>query len=122
MIFDLTGPFTLLREVSIDRLRMVQHATFCNRGCFLHRTPDLVPLGHVFALQTNRIHYHIAEGTRESHMSVQDLQSRTMLTDSWILQIVDTRMRFPCPFRNVVIDYFSPTPFIYKKKPNGNVI
>ena len=29
-----------------------------------------------------------------------------------MLQIMDTRIGFPCPFRNVVFDYFSPTPLI----------
>ena len=36
--------------------------------------------------------------------------------------IMDSRMGFPCPFRNVVIDYFSPTPLIYMKMPNYNVV
>ena len=35
---------------------------------------------------------------------------------------MDTGIGFPCPFRNVVIDYFSPTPFIYNEKPNFNVL
>ena len=34
---------------------------------------------------------------------------------SWKLQMMDTRIGFPCPFHNVVIDYFSPTPFIFNK-------
>ena len=63
-----------------------------------------------------RIHHHIGEGTRESHPSVHDLQSTTRLAESWILQIMDTRMGFHCPFHNVVIDYFSPKSFIYDKK------
>ena len=58
----------------------------------------------------NRIYHHTVEGTRESHPSVHDLQSTTRLAESWMLQIMDTRMGFPCPFHNVVIDYFSPTP------------
>ena len=72
--------------------------------------------------ENNRIYHHIAEGTRESHPSVHDLQSKTKLAELWMLQIMGTRMGFPCPFRNVVIDYFSPTPLIYDKKPNFNVI
>ena len=32
-------------------------------------------------------------------------------------QIRDTTMGFPYPFRNVVIDYFSPTPLIFHKSP-----
>ena len=66
--------------------------------------------------RNNRIYHHIAEGTRESHPSVHDLQSKTRLAKSWMLQIMDTRMGFPCPFCNVVIDYFSPTPFIFRKR------
>ena len=65
------------------------------------------PMG---TLKNNRIYHHTVEGTRESHPSVHDLQSTTRLAESWMLQIMDTRMGFPCPFHNVVIDYFSPTP------------
>ena len=36
------------------------------------------------------------------------------------LQIMDTRMGFPCPFRNVVIDYFSQS--IIKLEPQGALI
>ena len=64
-----------------------------------------------FNVETNRIYHHTVEGTRESHPSVHDLQSTTRLAESWMVQIMDTRMGFPCPFPNVVIDYFSPTPF-----------
>ena len=46
------------------------------------------------------------EGTRESHPSVHDLQSTMRLAESWMLQILDTRMGFPPPSLNVVIDYF----------------
>ena len=63
----------------------------------------------------NRIYHHSVEGTRESHPSVHDLQSTTRLAESWMLQIMDTRMGFPCPFHSVVIDYFSPTTFIFNK-------
>ena len=66
-------------------------------------------------LEINRIYHHTVEGTRESHPCVHDLQSMTRLADSWMLQIMDTRMGFLCPFHNVVIDYFSPTPFIFSK-------
>ena len=65
--------------------------------------------------ETNIIYHHTVEGTRESHPSVHDLQSTTRLAESWMLQIMDTRMGFPCPFHSVVIDYFSPTPFIFNK-------
>ena len=67
--------------------------------------------------ENNRIYHHTVEGTRESHPSVHDLQSTTRLAESWMLQIMDTRMGFPCPFHNVVIDYFSPTPFILINNP-----
>ena len=53
-------------------------------------------------------------------MSVHDLPSMTRLANSWMLQIMDTRMEFPCPFCNVVIDYFSPTPLIFLEKPHVN--
>ena len=59
----------------------------------------------------------LKSGKRESHPSVHDLQSTTRLAESWMLQIIDTRMGFPCPFHNVVIDYFSPTPFILINNP-----
>ena len=65
--------------------------------------------------QINRIYHHTVEGTRESHPSVHDLQSTTRLAESWMLHIMDTRMGFPCPFNNVVIDYFSPTPSVFNK-------
>ena len=69
----------------------------------------------LFKCKINRIYHHTVEGTRESHPSVHDLQSTTRLAESWMLQIMDTWMGFPCPFHNVVIDYFSPTPFIFTK-------
>ena len=60
-----------------------------------------------FLTLNNRINHHIEGGTRESHPNVQDLQSTTRLAESWMLQILDTRMGFPHPSLNVVIDYFS---------------
>ena len=84
-----------------------------------HGTPlsewDWLVNGHTLRSKINRIYHHTVEGTRESHPSVHDLQSTTRLAESWMLQIMDTRMGFPCPFHNVVIDYFSPTPFIFNK-------
>ena len=80
------------------------------------------PIGDVGSERVNRIYNHIVEGTREFHLSVHDLQSTTRLVESWMLQIIDTRMGFDCTFHNVVIDYFSPTSFIYDKKPNFNVV
>ena len=70
-------------------------------------------MGHfpMVTVETNRIYHHVTGGTRESHLSAQDLQSTTRLAESWMLQILDTptRMGFPSPSRNVVIGYFSPT-------------
>ena len=43
---------------------------------------------------------------------------RGLPSGAWMLQIMDTRIGFPCPFRNVVIDYFSPTLLIYNKNPH----
>ena len=72
-------------------------------------------LGPLRKGEINRIYHHAVEGTRESHLSVHDLQSTTRLAESWMLQIMDTRMGFLCPFHNVVIDYFSPMTFIFNK-------
>ena len=50
--------------------------------------------------EKNGIDHHIGGGMRESHPSVQDLQSTTRLTEAWMLQILDIRMGFFCPSRN----------------------
>ena len=55
----------------------------------------------------NRTLQHFEGGTRESNPSVEDLQSTTRHTESWMLQILDTRIGFPSRSLNVVIDYFS---------------
>ena len=48
--------------------------------------------------ETNRIYYHIVEGTRESHSSVQDLQFTTRLAEWWMLQIIGSvPVDFLCP-------------------------
>ena len=65
----------------------------------------------------NRIYHYTPEGTRESDPSVHDLQSTTRLAELRMSQIIDTRMGFPCPFRNVAIDYFSPTPLFSMNNP-----
>ena len=44
------------------------------------------------------------EGTRESHPRVHDLQHPQLGKPRRGLQIMDTRMGFPCPFHSVVID------------------
>ena len=50
------------------------------------------------------INHHIVEGTRESHPRVHDLQHPQLGKPRHGLQIMDTRMGFPCPFHSVVID------------------
>ena len=50
------------------------------------------------------INHHIVEGTRESHPRVHDLQYPRLGKPRRGLQIMDTRMGFPCPFHSVVID------------------
>ena len=67
--------------------------------------------------EMKRIYHFTPEGTREFHSSVHDLQSTTRLAESWMLQVIDTRMGFPCPFWNVVIDFFSPTPLFSINNP-----
>ena len=54
------------------------------------------------------INHHIAEGTRESHPLVPDLQHPRLGKPRRGLQITYTRMGFPCPFRNVLIDSIIP--------------
>ena len=79
------------------------------------------------------INHHIEGGMRESHPRVQDLKHPRLGKPRRGLQILDTWMGFPRPslnvvldsissFRNVVIDHFSPTPFIFHKKPEFIVI
>ena len=55
------------------------------------------------------INHHIVEGTRESHPRVHDLQHPRLGKPRRGLQIMDTRMGFPCPFNSVVIDSISFT-------------
>ena len=50
------------------------------------------------------INHHIVEGTRESHPRVHDLQHPRLGKPRRGLQIMGTRMGFPCPFNSVVID------------------
>ena len=52
--------------------------------------------------------HHIVEGTRESHPRVHDLQHPRLGKPRRGLQIMDTRMGFPCPFHGVVIDSINP--------------
>ena len=50
------------------------------------------------------INHHIEGGTRESHPRVQDLQHPRLGKPRRGLQILDTRMGFPSPSLNVVLD------------------
>ena len=54
------------------------------------------------------INHHIEGGTRESHPCVQDLQHIRLGKPRCGLQILDTRMGFPCPSLNVVLDSINP--------------
>ena len=54
------------------------------------------------------INHHIVEGTRESNPRVHDLQHPRLGKPRCGLQIMDTRIGFPCPFHSVVIDSISP--------------
>ena len=47
------------------------------------------------------------EGTRESHPRVHDMQHPRLGKPRRGLQVIDTRMGFPCPFHSVVIDSIS---------------
>ena len=53
------------------------------------------------------IKHHIEGGTRESHPRVQDLQHPRLGKPRRGLQILDTRMGFPRPSLNVVLDSIS---------------
>ena len=53
------------------------------------------------------INHHIVEGTREAHPRVHDSQHPRLGKPRRGLQIMDTRMGFPCPFHSVVIDSIS---------------
>ena len=58
------------------------------------------------------IHY-TPEGTREFHPRVHELRHPRLGKPRRRLQIMDTRMGFPCPFRSVVIDSIIPWDFFY---------
>ena len=66
-------------------------------------TFSLLHLLH-FARRRKLINHHIAGRTRESHPRVQDLQHPRLGKPRRGLQILDTRMGFSRPSRNVVID------------------
>ena len=50
------------------------------------------------------INHHMAEGRRKSHPRVRNLQHSWLGKPRCGLQIMCTRMWFPCPFRNLMID------------------
>ena len=54
------------------------------------------------------IKHHIEGGTRESHPRVQDLLHPRLGKPRRGLQILDTRMGFPRPSLNVVLDSINP--------------
>ena len=56
------------------------------------------------------INHHIEGGTRESHPRVQDLQHPRLGKPRRGLQIFDTRMGFPRPSLNVVLDSINHHP------------
>ena len=58
------------------------------------------------------INHHIVEGTRESHPRVHHLQHPRLGKPRCGLQIMDTRMGFPCPFHSVVIDSNIYIPYV----------
>ena len=96
--------FIFFITVSMEKFQKIGYLNHVRKG--------VVACPKLECIWTNRIYHYTPEGTKESHPSVHDLQSTTRLAESWMSQIMDTRMGFPCPFRGVVIDYFSPTPFI----------
>ena len=55
-----------------------------------------------------KIKHHIEGGTRESHPRVQDLLHPRLGKPRRELPIFDTRMGFPRPSLNVVLDSISP--------------
>ena len=64
---------------------------------------------HIFWTRMRKIiKHHIEGGTRESHPRVQDLLHPRLGKPRRGLQILDTRMGFPSPSLNVVLDYISP--------------
>ena len=62
----------------------------------------IVELIH-FASRRKIINHHVAGGTRESHPRVQDLQHPRLGKPLRGLQILDTRIGFPLPSRNVLL-------------------
>ena len=61
------------------------------------------------------INHHIDGGTRESHPRVQDLQHPRLGKPRRVLQIFYTRMGFPRPSINVVLDSINPDILISSK-------
>ena len=58
---------------------------------------------------------HISGETLESHPSVQDFQHPRLAKPRLRLQILDTRMGFPHPSLNVVIDSINLLLYVYHK-------
>ena len=64
---------------------------------------------HILTRMRKIIKHHIEGGIRESHPRVQDLLYPRLGKPRRGLQILDTRMGFPRPSLNVVLDSISPT-------------
>ena len=62
------------------------------------------PILHILGKNEKKNHHHIEGGTREFHPRVQDLQQPRLGKPRRGFQILDTRMGFPRPSLNVVLD------------------
>ena len=67
------------------------------------------------------IKHHIEGGTRESHPRVQDLLHPRLGKPRRGSQILDTRMGFPRPTLNVVLDSINLIGFTYEQIEKGYV-
>ena len=56
-----------------------------------------------FGSRTLQMYQTLSSYSLQLHMSIQDLQYQTRLAESWMLQIMDARTKFPCPLDSVVI-------------------
>ena len=64
---------------------------------------------HILDKMRKIINHHIEGGMRESHPCVQDLQHPRLGKPRRGSQILDTRMGFPRPSLNVVLDSINPS-------------
>ena len=63
---------------------------------------------HICGKNEKKIKHHIEEGTQESHPCVQDVLHPRLGKPRRGLQIMDTRMGFPRPSLNVMLDSVIP--------------